>query len=137
MFLHSKCSPFSWFPLQELFTSSSLSFASERKLPTLHSTCPLPSPPPTTLTFYPPTASSLLVASNLCKIRHMSPTEKARHSLLCVLGPQSSLGMLFGGCLSLWELSQFQVNLKCWSSYGFAIPFRSFSPCPNSSIGVP
>jgi hypothetical protein len=37
-----------------------------------------------------------------------------------------SLGALWG-----------QVSWHCWSSYRVAIPFSSFCPAPNSSLGVP
>jgi hypothetical protein len=42
-----------------------------------------------------------------------------------------------GWWLSFWELPGVQVSWYCWSSYGVAIPFITFTPFPNSSIGVP
>ena len=57
-----------------------------------------------------------------------SPTDARQGSPL--------LYMLFGWWLSLWELSGVQVSWHCWSSYVVAIPFSSFNPSPNSSIGI-
>jgi hypothetical protein len=47
--------------------------------------------------------------------------------------------VLFGWWFSPWELwgGGGLVGWYCWSSYGVAIPFSSFSPSPNSSNGVP
>jgi len=64
------------------------------------------------------------------------PTEAREGSpLLRMCWPRISPYMLFGWWLTLWELPCIWVSWCC--SYGVAIPFRSFSPSPNSSIGVP
>ena len=68
-----------------------------------------------------------------------SSTEAGRGSppLRMCGGPPTSPHTLFGWWISLWELPGVQVSWHCWSSYGVAIPFSSFNPSPNSSIGVP
>ena len=45
--------------------------------------------------------------------------------------------ILFGLCFSPWELWGYVVGWYRCSSYGVANLFSSFSPFPNSSIGVP
>ena len=70
-----------------------------------------------------------------------SPTEAKQGSPLPGGGgwgvAWTSLCMLFGWWINLWDLPGIQVSWHCWSSYGVAIPFSSFNPSPNSSIGVP
>ena len=68
-----------------------------------------------------------------------SPTEgRPGNPLLHMYkGPWISPCMLFGLWLSLWKLWGVPVSRHCCSSYGVAIPFSSFSPSPNSSIGIP
>ena len=51
-------------------------------------------------------------------------------------GHGTSTCMLFGWWHSLWELPGLQVSWHCCSSCVVAIPFGSFIPSPNSSIGV-
>ena len=51
-------------------------------------------------------------------------------------GHGTSTCMLFGWWHSLWELPGVQVSWHCCSSCVVAIPFGSFIPSPNSSIGV-
>jgi hypothetical protein len=66
-----------------------------------------------------------------------SPTEARQGCPLLPMcwGPRTSPCMLFGCWLSLCELPEVQVSWYCWSSYGVATPFSSFSPSSNSSIG--
>jgi hypothetical protein len=68
-----------------------------------------------------------------------SPIEARQGSSLLHMcrGPWTSPCMLFGWWLGLWELPRVQVSWHFWLSYWVAIPFSSFSPSPNSSIGVP
>jgi hypothetical protein len=51
------------------------------------------------------------------------------------LDPQTSPCMCWW--LSVWALLGIRVRWHCWPSYGVANPFSSFSPYPNSSLGVP
>lgn len=86
-----------------------------------------------------PQESPLSAAWSLYRLSTSSPNE-ARHSsslLHMDWGPRTSLCMLFGLWLSLWELPEVQVIWYCWSSNGVAIPFNSFNPSPNSPIRVP
>jgi hypothetical protein len=45
--------------------------------------------------------------------------------------------MLFGWCLSVWELPGVQVSWACWSSYRVAFPLSFFNLSPSFSTGVP
>ena len=77
-------------------------------------------------------------ASRLYRIRHiLSHWGQTRQFLATyVPEPQTSPCMLFGWWLGLWELPGIRVSWDCWSSYGVTISFSSFSPSPNSFLGV-
>ena len=109
-------------------------------------------PPSQSSSLHPPSPSPLRVSScspfpspkHPSSLEHQvsmglgvsSPSEAKQGSPLLHMcqGPRTSLCMLFGCWLSLWELPGVQVSWYCWSSYGVAIPFSSFNPSPNSSI---
>ena len=51
-------------------------------------------------------------------------------------GPHISWYMLPGWCSSIWEISGFQVNWDCWSSYRVALLLSFFQLSPNSITRV-
>jgi hypothetical protein len=87
----------------------------------------------------PPPVSLHPGASSLYKIRyilsHWGQTRQSSATYVSVALDQP-MWALWLVAQSL-ELTRVQVNWHCWSSYGVATPFSSFSPSPNSSIRVP
>ena len=117
--LHSKYWPPSWSYLPEFFTPSHPLSLWEGAHPT-----PLASPFPGASRLY----RIRLILSHWGQTRHSSSTY--------VPGASEQQCISFGWWLSLWELPGVQVSWHCCSSYGVVIPFSSFKPSPNSSIGL-
>ena len=81
-----------------------------------------------------PWSSPFSGASSLQRIRdifsHWGQTRQSVLCYICAWGIRIALWLV----AQSWELPSVQVCRHCWSSYGVATPFSSFSTFPNSSV---
>jgi hypothetical protein len=72
----------------------------------------------------------VLVASSLTEHRPGTPL------LYMCWRPHINWCILPGWWYSVWEISEVQINLDCWSSYRVTVILRFYHPFPNSTTGV-
>jgi hypothetical protein len=133
MFIYVFFNIYIYLKCQILFPSRSIPIPHSILLPTPLSPrgCPHPTTPPPTrpLNSPGPPVSWGLGASSLTEPRPGS-------SLLYIFwGPHISWCMLPGWCSSIWEISGFQVNWDCWSSYRVTFLLSFFQLFPSSTTG--
>jgi hypothetical protein len=101
-------------------------------------------PPPLSPQDYPHSPSppyhisKLHGASSVLRVRCIfSDLVQNGQSLLYICWrPHISWCMLLGWCSSIWEISGFQINWDCWSTYKVALLLSLFQFSPNSTRAV-